>query len=40
MQYTNICWQPDVSVGPYLNIYGKKNKIYLTMLLDESFGLE
>lgn len=35
MQYPNICWQSDVSVGPYLNIDGKKKRTYLIMFLDD-----
>lgn len=35
MESPNDCWQSDVSVGPYLNIEGKKKKTYLVMFLDD-----
>lgn len=35
----NDCWQSDISVGPYLNIKGKKHKTYIIAFLDDSSRL-
>ena len=38
-EFPNDCWQSDVSVGPYLNIDGKKYKTYIIAFLDDSSRL-
>jgi len=38
-EYPNQCWQSDVSVGPYLNIEGKKRKTYIIAILDDATRL-
>jgi len=38
-EFPNDCWQSDVSVGPYLNIAGKKYKTYIIAFLDDSSRL-
>lgn len=38
-EFPNDCWQSDVSVGPYLNIDGKKHKTYIIAFLDDSSRL-
>lgn len=35
LEFPNDCWQADTSVGPYLNIDGRKKKTYLIMFLDD-----
>jgi len=39
MEFPNDCWQADTSVGPYINIDGKKKKTFLIMFLDDSSRL-
>ena len=38
-KFPNECWQSDISVGPYLNIDGKKHKTYIIAILDDSSRL-
>ena len=38
-EFSNECWQSDISVGPYLNINGKKQKTYIICILDDSSRL-
>ncbi len=38
-EFPNECWQSDISVGPYLNIDGKKLKTYIIALLHDSSRL-
>ncbi len=38
-EFPNECWQSDISVGPYLNIGGKKHKTYIVAILDDSSRL-
>ena len=38
-EFPNECWQSDVSVGPYLNIDGKKHKTYIIAILDDATRL-
>lgn len=38
-EFPNECWQSDISVGPYLNIDGKKHKTYIIAMLDDSTRL-
>ncbi len=38
-EFPNECWQSDISVGPYLNIDGKKLKTYIIAILDDSSRL-
>jgi transposase InsO family protein len=35
----NDCWQPDISVGPYLTVDGKKHKTYIIAILDDASRL-
>ncbi|AOZ77269.1 integrase [Clostridium pasteurianum DSM 525 = ATCC 6013] len=35
-EFSNECWQSDVSVGPYLTIEDKKFKTYIIAFLDDS----
>jgi len=35
----NDCWQSDISVGPYLNIDGRKYKTYIIAFLDDASRL-
>jgi putative transposase len=35
MEFPNLCWQADSSVGPYLTIDGKKKKTYIILFLDD-----
>ena len=38
-EFANECWQSDISVGPYLNINGKKQKTYIICILDDASRL-
>ena len=38
-EYPNECWQSDTSVGPYLNLDGKKHKTYIFAILDDATRL-
>lgn len=38
-EFSNECWQSDVSVGPYLTIEDKKLKTYIIAFLDDSSRL-
>ncbi len=38
-EFPNECWQSDISVGPYLNIEGKKHKTHIIAMLDDSSRL-
>ena len=38
-EFANDCWQSDISVGPYLNLNGKKQKTHLFAILDDASRL-
>lgn len=39
MEYVNLCWQADTSVGPYIKINDKKYKTYIIMFIDDKSRL-
>lgn len=39
MEYVNLCWQADTSVGPYIKIDDKKYKTYIIMFIDDKSRL-